>query len=232
MQISRFFKFAIDPDTIYVRIDDDVVWMVEGCIEALVQHRVQYPDAYLVYANIVNSSRFMHLHQKQGAFDPGFEISYEISHPTNRLSVPAAVAAHRALLDTAEALATAGGDRAALLDPWTRFERHVFAAGEHNDCQHDHLVRPRLRRLARVSARTRSTRSSGSACGCRASTAAGSTRRAAPPSARTTRRRPSGTGSSRAPTSTTATPGWHPARRSRCRSIPARRPFPFRKSIR
>ena len=119
MQIGRFFRNAIDPDTIYVRIDDDVVWMIENCLASLVAHRVQYPDAYLVYGNIVNSSRFMHLHQKAGAFDPGFPISYEISHPTNRKSVPAALAAHMAFLKTAEALA-AGGDRATLLAPGCR----------------------------------------------------------------------------------------------------------------
>jgi hypothetical protein len=133
MSIGRFFRAAIDPQTIYVRIDDDVVWMAEGCLGALVRHRVAHPDAYLVYGNIVNSSRFMHLHQKAGAFDPGFEISYDLSHPTNRRSVPAALAAHRAFLDTAEALAR-GGDRTALLRPWVCFDRHVFAAGVHNDC--------------------------------------------------------------------------------------------------
>jgi hypothetical protein len=132
MLISRFFRHTIDPKTIYVRIDDDVVWMVEGCIQKLLAHRVQYPDAYLVYGNIVNSSRFMHLHQKQGAFDPGFEIEYAINHPTNRQSVPAGLAAHEAFLHTAEAIA-AGGDRETLLEPWTRFGRHVFGPGEYND---------------------------------------------------------------------------------------------------
>jgi hypothetical protein len=126
MQIGRFFRFAIAHDAIYVRIDDDVVWMVEGCIEAMVRHRLAYPDAYLIYANIVNSSLFMHLHQKQGAFDPGFEIEYAISHPTNRLSVPAALGAHGALLADVEA----GGDNR--LEPW-RFDRHVFGPGIYND---------------------------------------------------------------------------------------------------
>jgi hypothetical protein len=132
MQISRFFRFAIEPDTIYVRVDDDIMWMVDCCIEALLAHRLLYPDAYLVYGNIVNSSRFMHLHQKQGAFDPGFEVAYEINHPTNRRSTAAAITAHLALLDTAEALEQ-GGDREVLLRPWTAFGRHVFAPGEYND---------------------------------------------------------------------------------------------------
>jgi hypothetical protein len=132
MTIGRFFRFAIDPRTIYVRIDDDMVWIEEHAIAALLDHRLSYPTAYLVYGNIVNSSRFMHLHQKQGAFDPGFPISYNINDPTNRQSVPAALAAHRALLHTLEAI-EAGGDRNTLLEPWTRFGRHVFGPGEHND---------------------------------------------------------------------------------------------------
>ena len=132
MGIGRFFVHAIDPKTIYVRVDDDVVWMAEGCIEALVAHRVAHPDAYLVYGNIVNSSRFMHLHQRDGAFDPGYPVSYDLNHPTNRQSTDTALAAHAAILATAEAIA-AGGDRGELLRPWTGFGRHVFGAGEYND---------------------------------------------------------------------------------------------------
>jgi hypothetical protein len=130
--INRFFVHAIDPETIYIRIDDDVVWMDEHCIEQLVRHRLKFPEAYLVYGNIVNSSRFMHLHQQQGAFDPGFEISYEINHKTNRQSLSAGLAAHKAILKTIEAL-TAGGDRETLLAPWTSFGRHVFGPNVHND---------------------------------------------------------------------------------------------------
>jgi hypothetical protein len=132
MTIGRFYVFAIDTRTIYIRIDDDVVWMVEGCLEKLLAHRVRYPDAYLVYGNIVNSSRFMHLHQKHGAFNPGFPISYAINHRTNRQSFPAGLAAHEAILQTAEAIAH-GGNQEALLRPWTALGRHVFGAGEHND---------------------------------------------------------------------------------------------------
>jgi hypothetical protein len=132
MGIGRFFRRATDRDTIYVRVDDDVVWMIDGGLEALVRHRVNHPDAYLVYGNIVNSSRFMHLHQKGGGFDPGFEVSYALNHETNRHSSEAGLAAHAAILATAEALA-AGGDREALLAPWAGFGRHVFAPGEHND---------------------------------------------------------------------------------------------------
>jgi hypothetical protein len=131
-RINHFFRYAIDPDTLYIRIDDDVVWMDEHCLEELVKHRLKYPDAYLVYGNIVNSSRFMHLHQKQGAFDPGFEISYDVNHATNRQSVPAGLAAHTALLTTLDLLA-AGSDRETLLAPWTSFGRHIFGPGVHND---------------------------------------------------------------------------------------------------
>jgi hypothetical protein len=132
MTISRFFRTACVHGAVYVRIDDDVVWMDDRCIEHLVAHRIAHPDAYLVYGNIVNSSRFMHLHQQAGAFDPGFKIAYEINHATNRQSTPAALAAHRSFLLTAEALARTG-DRT-VLKPWMPFERHCFAGGEHNDC--------------------------------------------------------------------------------------------------
>ena len=131
-RIGRFFRYTIDPDTIYIRVDDDIVWMDAHCIEELLKHRLAYPEAYLVYGNIVNSSSFMHLHQQAGAFDPGFLISYTINHATNRQSVPAGLAAHKAILKTIKALAD-GGDRETLLAPWTSFGRHVFGPGDYND---------------------------------------------------------------------------------------------------
>jgi hypothetical protein len=135
MSISHFFRHAIDSDALYIRLDDDVVWLHEDCLPNLVAYRVEHEEPYLIYANIVNSSRFMHLHQRTGAFDPGFAVQYEIDHQTNRRSTPAGLAAHRALLDTLEFVRDCSDGIACGLawEPWMGFRRWIFRSGEYND---------------------------------------------------------------------------------------------------
>lgn len=54
--IHKFFKNCIDKNTIYIRIDDDVVWMENNFFEKLLKARIAMPDFLLLYANIVNNS--------------------------------------------------------------------------------------------------------------------------------------------------------------------------------
>lgn len=64
--ICQFWSHAIDPATIYVRTDDDIVWMAGDAIEKLVQHRLEHPDAFMVFGNTVNNAICSYLHQQQG----------------------------------------------------------------------------------------------------------------------------------------------------------------------
>jgi hypothetical protein len=66
MHICNFFKNTIDEDTIYIRFDDDVVWMEDDFIEKLVKFRIDNPDYFIVYGNIINNAVIDHIHQKQG----------------------------------------------------------------------------------------------------------------------------------------------------------------------
>lgn len=67
--ISSFFKYAKDKDSIYIRFDDDVVWIEEGFIKKLCRFRIENPQYFLVYGNIVNNAIIDHLHQRIGALE-------------------------------------------------------------------------------------------------------------------------------------------------------------------
>lgn len=54
----------------YVKIDDDVLFIEDAAIPSIVHRRLQRPDAYLVSANVVNHNRFSWLHRKIGAVLP------------------------------------------------------------------------------------------------------------------------------------------------------------------
>ena len=54
--ISKFFRYAVDPDTVYIRLDDDVVWLENNFIKKLSTFRIENPEYFLVFANIVNNN--------------------------------------------------------------------------------------------------------------------------------------------------------------------------------
>jgi hypothetical protein len=64
--IHLFWKFSQDPDTIYVRFDDDIVFIEEGAVEKLVKARLDNPNPFMVYANIVNNTVLCKTHQDIG----------------------------------------------------------------------------------------------------------------------------------------------------------------------
>lgn len=72
--VYHFFRHCVDPDTVYVRFDDDVCWVAPDAIERLVRFRLDHPHYSLVFANTVNNVLCSHLHQRLGCIplDEGF----------------------------------------------------------------------------------------------------------------------------------------------------------------
>ena len=66
--IINFFDHAVDPNTIYLRLDDDIVWLEDGFISKFYKQRLDNRQYFLVYANIINNAIITHLHQRSGAF--------------------------------------------------------------------------------------------------------------------------------------------------------------------
>ena len=65
--ICHFFRNCCDPEAVYVRLDDDVCYIHQGTIEALVAYRLANPEPFLIYPMIINNCVLMHLLQEAGA---------------------------------------------------------------------------------------------------------------------------------------------------------------------
>ena len=52
--INAFYKDCTEQDTIYFKLDDDIVWMESGLIEKMVKFRVDNPHYFLVSPLVIN----------------------------------------------------------------------------------------------------------------------------------------------------------------------------------
>lgn len=55
LQYWNFYLNAADPSAVYLKLDDDIVYIGDGCIENMLARRFSCPDALLVYATTVNN---------------------------------------------------------------------------------------------------------------------------------------------------------------------------------
>ncbi len=66
-EIYRFFPHYVDPDTIYLRFDDDVCYIAPETVRNLLDYRLGNRDPLIVLPSIVNNSYCSHLQQRSGA---------------------------------------------------------------------------------------------------------------------------------------------------------------------
>jgi hypothetical protein len=78
-----FFENTHDDDTIYIRFDDDIIWAADDAIEKICKARIDNPDAFLIYPNIVNSTICNSWHQEIGALseEAGVVKKYDKTDP-------------------------------------------------------------------------------------------------------------------------------------------------------
>lgn len=60
---------SIDPEAIYLRIDDDIVWIEDKAITKMFDFRLKNPQYFLIIGNIINNALIGHLHQRFGVID-------------------------------------------------------------------------------------------------------------------------------------------------------------------
>lgn len=72
-----FYKYFGDPDTFYVKLDDDVCWMENGAIETLVRYKAAHPEILVAFSNTVNNGICSHLHQRMGLVNSPVTIEYD-----------------------------------------------------------------------------------------------------------------------------------------------------------
>ena len=66
-RICKFFNYTNDPNTIYIKINDSIVWLEHDFISKLVNFRKKHKDYLLVYPNVVNSGICDYIHSRLGA---------------------------------------------------------------------------------------------------------------------------------------------------------------------
>lgn len=59
--INGFFKYCLEKDTIYIRFDDDVVWMEPYFFEKFIDFRIQNKHYFLIFPLIINNAICLHL---------------------------------------------------------------------------------------------------------------------------------------------------------------------------
>lgn len=64
--INAFYKQCMDKDTIYFKLDDDIIWMEDKLIEKMVRFRIDHPDYFLVSPLVINNSLTTYLLQVHG----------------------------------------------------------------------------------------------------------------------------------------------------------------------
>jgi len=76
--VYSFYKHSCDPNKIYIKMDDDIVWTEKDFIKNIVDFRISNPDYFLVFANIINNAVIDHLHIRSGAMEIGEIINYDL----------------------------------------------------------------------------------------------------------------------------------------------------------
>ncbi|HTF24757.1 MAG TPA: class I SAM-dependent methyltransferase [Candidatus Limnocylindria bacterium] len=72
--IGQFFVHCVDENSIYIRFDDDIVYLEPNFFVKFLTFRVENPHYFLVFPNIVNNAICAYLQAEYGAFEPGCRL--------------------------------------------------------------------------------------------------------------------------------------------------------------
>lgn len=79
--INAFYKNCVDNDTIYFKLDDDIVWMEPGLIEKMVKFRIDHPSYFLVSPLVINNALSTYLLEVEGKIRLNDYYDSHASHP-------------------------------------------------------------------------------------------------------------------------------------------------------
>lgn len=100
--ICTFFKNCIDENSVYLRLDDDIVFIKPGSIKKIFDFRIDNPDYFLVFGNILNNSLVTYLYQKKGLLSNFPKVSYLCEDYYGWQSSDFALSLHRYFLEVIE----------------------------------------------------------------------------------------------------------------------------------
>lgn len=78
--INAFYKFCQEPGTIYMKIDDDVVWMESDIFEKMAEFRLSHPDSFLVSPMVINNAMCSYVWQVQHKMNFGRYMNAASNH--------------------------------------------------------------------------------------------------------------------------------------------------------
>ena len=64
--INAFYKQCVEDNTIYIKLDDDIVWLAPNFFETLVKFRIDHPEYFVVSPLVINNAKTTYLFQIQG----------------------------------------------------------------------------------------------------------------------------------------------------------------------
>jgi len=97
--LHKFWDGFKDPNTIYIRLDDDVLYIEEGFIEKMVNFRIKNLEYLFVLPNTINNSICDHIHQRIRALNITEHIGYDCVDVNGVENGPVAVKKHKNFLD-------------------------------------------------------------------------------------------------------------------------------------
>ena len=97
--IGQFFRYCLDPDAVYVRFDDDIVFVEPGFFEKLLDFRLTYPEFFLVCPLVINNAICTYVLQILGKIRPGHYITANAMDATAWRDPLFAEGLHRQFLD-------------------------------------------------------------------------------------------------------------------------------------
>lgn len=63
LNTGKFYRFMTDPQTVYIRMDDDLVWLDDNYFKNMLDFRIDNPEYFVTFGQIWNNSIISYLQQ-------------------------------------------------------------------------------------------------------------------------------------------------------------------------
>ena len=82
LSIGQFFRYCVDPAAVYIRFDDDIVFISEGFFPELIQFRISNPQYFIVSPMVINNALCSYVSQarRRRNSDYGYVRPYAMDH--------------------------------------------------------------------------------------------------------------------------------------------------------
>jgi len=96
--LCHFWEDLRDPDCVYLRLDDDVIYISEGFVEKMINFRMKDNRSLFILPNVINNAICDSLQQRMGALTISDRIHYDAVDPLAILNGEVCEKKHRNFL--------------------------------------------------------------------------------------------------------------------------------------